>query len=196
MSRQSHRRSAVRAYVYARSTAFCSLLVLVVLTVGCYSTPRRPDGGEGLLAPGVTAPDLEAYDVGGTPTRLSSLRGRTVVVYFYPRDGTPGCTHEACAFRDAWLKLKEANIAVIGVSSQSRDSHLEFQKENRLPFPLVADEQGRAQRAYGVSTGLFGDARVSFLVAPSGAIVKVWPNVDPATHVDQVLAEAARLQSR
>jgi peroxiredoxin Q/BCP len=174
----------------------CTLLALLVATAGCYSTPRRPDGGEGLLAVGATAPDLEALDVNGSPTRLSSLRGSAVVVYFYPRDGTPGCTHEACAFRDAWQKLQDARVAVIGVSSQSRDSHVEFQKENRLPFPLVADEQGSAQRAYGVSTGLFGYARVSFLVAPSGTIVKVWPNVDPAVHVEQVLAEAARAQNR
>jgi thioredoxin-dependent peroxiredoxin len=196
MSRQSHYRGAVPVRFRALLAAFCSLLVLLVATGGCYSTPRRPDGGEGLLAPGVTAPDLEAVDVNGTLTRLSSLRGRTVVVYFYPRDGTPGCTREACAFRDAWQRLNDAKIEIIGVSSQSRDSHREFQKENRLSFPLVADEQGGVQRAYGVSKGLFGYARVSFLVAPSGMIVKVWPNVDPATHVDEVLAEAARLQGR
>jgi thioredoxin-dependent peroxiredoxin len=177
--------AAFRAWMYP--------CIALLLATGCYSVPRRPDGGEGLLAPGAPAPDLEAFDVNGSATRLSSLRGQIALVYFYPRDGTPGCTREACAFRDAWQRLKSARIAVIGVSSQSRESHLEFQQAERLPFALAADEAGNTQRAYGVSKGLFGDARVSFLVAPSGTIVKVWPNVDPATHLDEVLAEAARL---
>ncbi|HZU81470.1 MAG TPA: redoxin domain-containing protein [Polyangiaceae bacterium] len=77
----------------------------------------------------------------------------------------------------------------------ARESHLAFQRERRLPFPLVADETGSVQRAYGVSKGLFGYARVSFLVAPGGAIAKVWPNVDPSIHADQVLAEAAHLDT-
>jgi peroxiredoxin Q/BCP len=165
------------------------------VVAACYSTPRRPDGGEGLLAPGALAPDLEAVDAAGASIRLSSLRGQAVVVYFYPRDGTPGCTKEACAFRDAW-RLERAKVAVIGVSSQSRESHLAFQKEHGLPFPLVADESGRVQRAYGVAKGLFGYARVSFLVGPDGRVVRVWPDVDPAVHADEVLAEASRLAAK
>lgn len=176
-----------------RADTFTLLAVMLSLaTGGCYSAVRRPDGGEGLLAVGAAAPDLEAFDLDGAATRLSSLRGQMAVVYFYPRDGTPGCTREACAFRDAWQKLKSAQIVVIGVSAQSRESHVEFQREQRLPFSLAADQSGAVQRAYGVSKGLFGYARVSFLVGRSGKIVKVWPNVDPATHVDDVLAEAAR----
>lgn len=177
----------------ALRVGICGAVGLSFVESACYSAPRRPDGGEGLLGPGARAPDLEAFDVNGVATRLSSLRGQTALVYFYPRDGTPGCTKEACSFRDAWQKLRDAQVAVIGVSSQSRESHLAFQKGERLPFPLVADEAGDVQRAYGVSSGLFGYARVSFLVAPGGTIAKVWPNVDPGTHVDEVLAEAARL---
>ena len=161
--------------------------------LACSSAPRRPDGQIGLLPVGAEAPDVEAVSAGGASTRLSSLRGQTVVVYFYPADGTPGCTREACAFRDAWTKLESARVAVIGVSSQSRESHLAFEKDQHLPFPLAADESGGVQRAYGVPKGLFGYSRVSFLVDATGKIVRVWPDVDPALHADEVLAAAAAL---
>lgn len=147
----------------------------------------------GLLPVGAEAPDVEAVDAAGAATHLSALRGQAVVVYFYPADGTPGCTKEACAFRDAWEKLKGAHVAVIGVSSQSRESHLAFEKDKHLPFPLVADETGAVQRAYGVPKGLFGYSRVSFLVDAGGKIARVWPDVDPAVHADDVLAAAGAL---
>jgi peroxiredoxin Q/BCP len=136
---------------------------------------------------------VEATDAAGAATRLSVLRGEPVVVYFYPADGTPGCTKEACAFRDAWSKLEGAHVGVIGVSSQSRESHLAFEKDQHLPFPLVADVDGTVQRAYGVPKGLFGYSRVSFLVDATGKIAKVWPDVDPAVHADEVLAAAQAL---
>jgi peroxiredoxin Q/BCP len=176
-----------------RLPLFAHALAALAALAGCYSTARRPDGGEGMLGPGASAPDVEAYDVRDQSTRLSSLRGEPVVVYFYPKDGTPGCTKEACAFRDAWQKFERAHVAVIGVSSQSRESHRAFQKDHQLPFPLVPDEAGTVQRAYGVSKGLFGYARVSFLVDPKGKIARVWPDVDPAVHADEVLAAAASL---
>jgi peroxiredoxin Q/BCP len=179
--------------------AVASLGCLVVLAVAssalvaCSSAPRRPDGQVGLLPVGAEAPDVEAVDANGAVTHLASLRGQPVVVYFYPADGTPGCTKEACAFRDAWTKLQSAHVAIVGVSSQSRESHVAFEKEHHLPFPLVADENGIAQRAYGVSKGLFGYSRVSFLVDASGRVAKVWPDVDPALHADEVLAAASAL---
>src|SRR5262249_20636574 len=126
------------------------LLVVVAATAfACSTSPRRPDGQVGLLPVGAPAPEVIAADASGGGTRLSSLRGRAVVVYFYPADGTPGCRKEACAFRDAWTKLQAAHVAVIGVSSQSRDSHVAFEREEHLPFPLAADESGAVQRAYG-----------------------------------------------
>src|SRR5579859_2158150 len=88
-------------------------MALGVVT-GCYANPRRPDGGEGLLPVGSEAPDVEAYDVSGASIRLSALRSHPVIVYFYPRDGTPGCTEEACAFRDAWNEFRQAGVVVIG----------------------------------------------------------------------------------
>lgn len=162
-------------------------------SAGCHSVAHRPDGSEGPLPLGADAPDVEAYDVNGVPSHLSSLRGEPVVVYFYPKDGTPGCTTEACAFRDAWKRFELAHVGVIGVSPQSRESHVAFQKEKNLPFPLVPDEAGTAQRAYGVAKGVFGYARVSFLVDAKGKIARVWPNVNPAIHADDVLAAAAAL---
>src|SRR5579863_5625252 len=108
----------------ARSKALAFLAITYgVAIVACCSAPRRPDGGEGTLGPGMEAPDLEAFDANGAPTRLSSLRGHPAIVYFYPKDGTPGCTTEACAFRDAWKRFQWEHVAVIGVSSQSRQSH-------------------------------------------------------------------------
>jgi peroxiredoxin Q/BCP len=158
--------------------------------VACYSTPKRPDGNDGMLPVGAEAPDVEGFDASGASTRLSSLRGQSAVVYFYPKDATPGCTKEACAFRDAWDRLKAAHVAVIGVSTQGRDSHATFQKDQHLPFPLVPDESGAVGRAYGVSMAPWGYSRVSFLVGPDGKIAKVWPKVDPAVHADEVLAAA------
>jgi peroxiredoxin Q/BCP len=154
--------------------------------------PRRPDGGRGLLPAGATAPDLEARDASDRVVRLSELRGKSVVVYFYPKDETPGCTKEACAFRDAWNKYAAAGVAIVGVSRDSVDSHRAFLKHHALPFPLVADEKGTAQEAYGVSSFLGMSSRVSFLVGPDGKVTHVWPDVDPAVHADEVLAAAAR----
>jgi peroxiredoxin Q/BCP len=171
-------------------------LASLALLAACSSTPRRPDGQMGLLPVGSEAPDVEAVDGAGATTHLTALRGQAVVLYFYPADGTPGCTKEACAFRDAWARLQSARVAVIGVSSQSRESHLEFEKKQHLPFPLVADETGTVQRAYGVSKGLFGYSRVSFLVDAAGRVAKVWPDVDPAVHADEVLAAASALPAR
>ncbi|MDP9037431.1 MAG: peroxiredoxin [Myxococcota bacterium] len=176
-----------------RSRYVAFLLAGAAMTLACSSSPRRPDGQVGLLPVGSMAHDVEAVDASGASTRLSALRGQAVVVYFYPADGTPGCTREACALRDAWTKLQAAHVSVIGVSSQSRASHLAFEKEHHLPFPLAADVDGEVQRAYGVPKGFFGYSRVSFLVDPSGRIAKVWPDVDPAIHADEVLAAARAL---
>jgi peroxiredoxin Q/BCP len=162
-----------------------------LLTASCRTAQPRPDGGTGLLPVGSTAPDVVGFDAEGKETKLSSLRGHPAVVYFYPKDGTPGCTKEACAFRDQWLRYREANVGIIGVSTDSREKHATFQKEHKLPFPLASDESGDVGKAYGVSKGLFGYSRVSFLVGADGKIVKVWPDVDPGIHADEVLAVAA-----
>jgi thioredoxin-dependent peroxiredoxin len=154
---------------------------------------KRPDGGQGLLPIGASAPDVVAKDARDAEVRLSALRGHPVVVYFYPADGTPGCTKEACAFRDTWSRFESAKVGVIGVSSNSLSSHETFRKEQKLPFPLAADEEGSVAAAYGVSKKLWGYDRVTFLVDKDGKVAKVWPSVDPAIHAEEVLAEASRL---
>lgn len=158
---------------------------------GC-GPAKRPDGGTGLLPVGAAAPEIVGRAPDKSEVRLSGLRGRPVVVYFYPADGTPGCTKEACAFRDAWAKYEAANVAIFGVSDNSVERHEKFQKEERLPFPLVADEGGAIGKSYGVAKGIVGYDRVSFLVDRDGKIAKVWPSVDPGVHAGEVL-EAAKM---
>ncbi len=147
----------------------------------------RPDGGKGLLPVGASAPDLTATTRDGTPLRLSAVRGHAAVVYFYPKDETPGCTHEACAFRDAFGKYEARHVTIFGVSRDSEESHRAFRENHTLPFPLVADEEGEVARAYGVSSTLGMAARVSFLIGADGRVARVWPNVDPGVHADQLL---------
>jgi peroxiredoxin Q/BCP len=151
---------------------------------------KRPDGGAGLLPVGASAPDLEGRDAQGRVIHLSDVRGQRAVVYFYPSDETPGCTKEACAFRDAFARYGAAHVTIFGVSQNDAQTHADFAAHHRLPFPLVADPGGAVARAYGVGSTLGMDARVSFLVGPDGHVERVWPNVDPAVHADEVLAAA------
>ncbi len=158
------------------------------LALGACFPVARPDGGKGLLQVGMAAPDITGSSGDGGPATLSTLRGHDAVVYFYPKDGTPGCTREACAFRDAFKKYEARHVVIFGVSRDSEKSHRDFRAEHELPFLLVADEEGSIARAYGVP-GAFGmTARVTFLVGKDGRIARVWPDVDPSVHADEVLA--------
>jgi peroxiredoxin Q/BCP len=172
--------------------ARAALFTIALSALGPYacSETRRPDGGAGLLAVGDVAPELKGEDASGGTVALSASRGHAAVVYFYPKDETPGCTKEACAFRDAWTKYQRAGIVVFGVSRDSAESHRAFATNHKLPFPLVADEGAEAERAYGVSSRFGMTSRVTFLVGADGRVARVWPNVDPALHADEVLAAA------
>ncbi len=176
-------------------TAFMKRLLLAtfaaLLILACYSQAKRPDGGEGLLGIGAKAPDITAIDATDHASTLTSMRGHPVLVYFYPGDETPGCTKEACALRDAWKRYDRAGVKIIGVSSNSSESHKAFIKNHALPFPLSADEDGSVGKGFGVRKSVFGYERVSFLVGADGTIQKVWPDVDPAIHATEVLAFAA-----
>lgn len=146
-----------------------------------------------LLPVGTAAPDRTLADHTGARRTLASFRGRPLVVYFYPRDSTPGCTREACAFRDSWQQYEAAGVQIVGVSTDSPESHAAFAREHELPFPLLSDEDGALTEAFGVRTHLGMASRVSFLLDASGVIRAVFRDVDPGVHANDVLAEATRL---
>ena len=133
--------------------------------------------------------DLTAED--GSRVGRDDLAGRRTVLYFYPKDDTPGCTKEACAFRDRMGDYGEAGIKVYGVSLDSPESHREFWEKYNLNFPLLTDEDGRAAEALGIlrDNGEVAN-RVTFLLAPDGNIAKVYPKVSPETHADEILEDA------
>ncbi|HYQ00423.1 MAG TPA: peroxiredoxin [Polyangiaceae bacterium] len=164
-----------------------SLLVLA-LSCGACGPIVRPDGGSGLLPVGAVAPEVVGEALDGNVIRLSAVRGYPAIVYFYPKDGTPGCTKEACAFRDAFTRFQERHVTIFGVSRDSSEVHAEFRKGHQLPFALVADENGAIAKAYGVSSPLGMSARVTFLVDAKGRVARAWPDVDPAVHANEVLA--------
>ena len=170
-----------------------SLVAALALALACNGPVKRPDGGEGLLPVGAAAPDFSATTKAGEATKLSAILSshEPVIVYFYPKDETPGCTKEACAFRDAWNKFQDKHVGLVGVSRDTEKSHREFVKSHNLPFPLTADEDGAVAKSYGVKSTLGMSERVSFLVGPDGKIAKIWPKVDPAIHADEVLSADA-----
>ena len=170
----------------------CWLLASCCLCLGC-SAPQRPDGGDGLLPVGAPAPGVTGRDDAGNRVDLRRERGHLVLIFFYPKDGTPGCTEEACAIRDAWLDYERAGVRVLGVSSDSVDSHRAFKAEHRLPFRLVSDESGAWARAFGVGSFFGMYARVSFLIGNDGRVLRVYPDVDPGVHAKQVLGDIRTL---
>jgi len=165
------------------------LALLLTLSAAC-GPIVRPDGGSGLLPVGAIAPEVVGEAPDGSVTRLTSARGHAAVVYFYPKDGTPGCTKEACAFRDSFSRYEKLHVTIFGVSRDSREIHTEFRESHRLPFSLVSDASGSIARAYGVSSPLGMSARVTFLIGADGRVARIWPDVDPGVHANEVLAAA------
>ena len=142
---------------------------------------------------GESLPDLELTTESGEHIGTGELTGQRTVLYFYPKDDTPGCTKEACAFRDRMNDYAKAGIRVYGVSLDSPESHHTFREKYGLNFPLLTDEGGRASEALGV-LGERGKARrVTFLLDPEGRISKVYPEVSPQTHAEEILEDAASL---
>jgi peroxiredoxin Q/BCP len=145
------------------------------------------------LEPGSPAPPFEARDQDGAVVRLADLRGRPVVLYFYPEDDTPGCTREACAFRDDLEAFRGRGAVVLGVSTQDAASHRVFRDRYGLTFPLLADPDKRITRAYG-ALGLLGLAkRVTYVIGPDGRIVAAFRRMDPKTHSEEALRILADL---
>jgi peroxiredoxin Q/BCP len=169
-------------------------LSAVVVFVGFFR-PAGARADEALLAVGAAAPDVVGVDAKGTAFKLSGQKGKFAIVYFYPKDDTPGCTKEACAFRDAFDKFVGAGVTIFGVSRDAEPSHKAFMQKYTLPFPLVADTAGVVQKAYHVPSTIWGGSkRVSFLVGPDGKIARVFPDVDPGVHAKEMLGVIATLK--
>jgi peroxiredoxin Q/BCP len=148
-----------------------------------------------LLGVGDQAPEVVGRRRDGSELRLSQLRGRHVLVYFYPKDDTPGCTAEARAMNDNLATLTESGADVIGVSTDSWESHMRFAEKYGLEFALASDRDSSTRKAYGVGRmlGVLPVVqRVSFLVGPDGRIVHVWPHVKASQHAAEVLQEVRR----
>ena len=143
---------------------------------------------------GQRLPDVEFITESGESLAAGDLSGQKTVLYFYPKDDTPGCTKEACAFRDRMDDYEQAGIQVYGVSLDSPESHRQFREKHNLNFPLLTDENGQASEALGVLRENREVAnRVTFLLDPDGTVAKVYPEVSPETHADEILEDAATL---
>jgi peroxiredoxin Q/BCP len=148
------------------------------------------------IAIGQVAPEFELPDQDGAARKLSDYRGRWVLLYFYPKDDTPGCTAEACALRDNLPKFKDIRAAVLGVSADSAESHKKFAEKYGLPFTLLSDEQKEVAEKYGVwkeksmyGKKYFGIERTSFLIDPEGKVAKIYEKVKPEIHAEEVLKD-------
>jgi peroxiredoxin Q/BCP len=148
------------------------------------------------ISAGSPAPDFEMLDDTNTPRKLSDYRGKNVVLYFYPKDDTPGCTKEACNFRDDYSSYEQAGVIVLGVSPDSVESHVKFKKKFQLQFPLLADAEHKVCDLYQVwgpkkfmGKSYEGVLRTTFLIDTDGNIKRVFENVRPAEHSAELLAD-------
>ena len=148
-----------------------------------------------MVEEGKPAPDFELKSDSGESVKLSDLRGKQVVLYFYPKDDTPGCTTQARGIRDAYREFEQAGAVVLGVSPDNEASHVKFKKKFDLPFTLLADEEHRVAEAYGVwaekkfmGRKYWGVERSTFVIGEDGNVKKIMHKVKPDTHADDVLA--------
>jgi thioredoxin-dependent peroxiredoxin len=146
------------------------------------------------LAEGSSAPDFSLLDDAGNPVRLADLKGKTVILYFYPKDDTPGCTTEACQFRDSLASFKKKGAVILGVSPDSAQSHQKFKTKYKLPFTLLSDPDRKTASAYGAygkkmmyGREIMGILRSTFVIGPDGKILKIYRAVKADGHAGQVL---------
>lgn len=170
-------------------TAIALALTLVITALLATPTHALAD----LLKAGDVAPQFSTQAIDGedtVPVKLSDYHGKVVALYFYPKDFTPGCTTEACTFRDSYAKIHSAGIVLLGCSIDSAASHRQFIKQYSLPFPLLLDPDKKIAAAYGVADGIpqYGlDGRVTYLIGVDGKILKVYPKVDPSTNASEII---------
>jgi len=153
------------------------------------------------LPAGIPAPDFELPDDTNTRRKFSDFRGKNVLLYFYPKDDTPGCIKEACNFRDDYSAYEKAGVVILGVSPDDVQSHVKFKQKFQLPFPLLADESHKVCDLYQVwgpkkfmGREYQGVLRTTFLIDENGKIVKVFENVRPAEHSTEVLSAVSKVQ--
>jgi len=149
-----------------------------------------------MLKEGEKAPEFSLKDQNGKTHKLKDYKGQKLVLYFYPRDDTPGCTKEACAFRDIFSEYKKNNIAVLGISKDTEQSHKKFKEKHKLPFDLLIDENRDALEKYGAWTkkSLYGKVfmgiqRITYVIDEKSKILKVYPKVKPEEHAEQILKD-------
>jgi len=182
-----------------------AVIALAALTLALPAASRAPAADRkeapvpattttSLPAVGQAAPDFTLPSTTGKDVTLSQLRGNTVVLYFYPKDETPGCTKEACDFRDHTADLQKAGVMVLGVSNDGLESHQHFREKRKLPFPLLSDMDAKVSKLYGVhgrqsvyGIPYTGIQRTTFVIGRDGRIARVWPKVSVNGHVDEVL---------
>jgi peroxiredoxin Q/BCP len=141
---------------------------------------------------GKPAPDFTATAQDGKSVHLAALKGKSVVVYFYPKDETPGCTKEACSFRDAWQDIAKTGAVLVGVSGDGRESHKEFIEHYKLPFLLITDADGTIGKSYGVPFSGHHQ-RQTFVIGPDGTVKKVYRKVDVNVHAAQILGDLSQV---
>lgn len=149
-----------------------------------------------MIEVGMKAPDFTLNDKNGLPVSLSDFLGKKVVLYFYPKDNTPGCTRQACAFSESYKEFQDKNVEVIGISKDSVASHLKFAQKHNLDFVLLSDPERLAIEAYGVwqekkmcGKTCMGVVRTTFIIDENGNIEKIMPKVKPDTNAKEILAE-------
>jgi len=164
--------------------------MLLLVAPGMIAVASEP------FAVGDAVPEFELSDQSGQLHSLEDYRDQWVVLYFYPKDETPGCTTEACEFRDNIFEFRKINAQILGVSLDDVDSHRKFAEHYDLPFPLLADTEGKVSEAYGVKTRMFGmkmAKRQTFLISPDGTLAKHYEKVNVNKHSTQVLADLKEL---
>jgi thioredoxin-dependent peroxiredoxin len=174
---------------------FATWMLMQAILLGLATAPAAwAEPAVGSAAPAFTLPNQD-----GKRVSLADFRGKWVVLYFYPKDGTPGCTTEACEFRDNIFAFREAGAVILGISVDDVESHKEFATEHRLPFTLLADSEKQVARAYGVLHRMLGvmelARRETFIVDPQGRVAKHYREVDPGSHSKQVLTDLKALQA-
>ena len=169
--------------------------LLIALFIASFTVLQSCGGNAENLSVGNPAPDFTLQDSDGNSYSLSSYTEKNpVIIYFYPKAGTPGCTKQACGIRDSFSKFKENDIVVLGISVDSKESIKEFIKDNNLNFPLLSDENKEVSKAYGVLNNIGVDSRITFIVDKQGNIANILRDVDVETHADDVFNLAVKLK--